>query len=244
MKIIIRDLIDRLKDCLDIKNDSDIAKMLNMAQNTLSGLIKRNSLQFETFEIIHKIIFENNLSTKWILYGIKDEVISSNSIINYQQELIKDIKTAKKPLILAGRGIKAGKTQADFDQFVETTKIPVITTLLGLDTISYSHQQRVGFIGSYGNRWANIAFGECDLLIVLGARLDIRQTGADTTFIANRKIYHIDCEFAEINNRVKGCKAVVSELNQFFVQFNDAILGTIFNFPYDWITYINELKEN
>lgn len=92
MKIIIRDLIDRLKDCLDIKNDSDIAKMLNMAQNTLSGLIKRNSLQFETFEIIHKIIFENNLSTKWILYGIKDEVISSNSIINYQHELIKDIK--------------------------------------------------------------------------------------------------------------------------------------------------------
>ena len=92
MKIIIRDLIDRLKDCLDIKNDSDIAKMLNMAQNTLSGLIKRNSLQFETFEIIHKIIFENNLSTKWILYGIKDEIISSNSIINYQEELIKDIK--------------------------------------------------------------------------------------------------------------------------------------------------------
>ena len=158
-------------------------------------------------------------------------------------ELIQDIKTAKKPLILAGRGIKAGKTQADFDQFVETTKIPVITTLLGLDTISYSHQQRVGFIGSYGNRWANIAFGECDLLIVLGARLDIRQTGADTTFIANRKIYHIDCEFAEINNRVKGCKAVVSELNQFFAQFNDAVFGTIFNFPYNWITYINELKE-
>lgn len=92
MKIIIRDLINRLKDCLDIKNDSDIAKMLNMAQNTLSGLIKRNSLQFETFEIIHKIIFENNLSTKWILYGIKDEIISSNSIINYQEELIKDIK--------------------------------------------------------------------------------------------------------------------------------------------------------
>ncbi len=92
MKIIIRDLIDRLKDCLDIKNDSDIAKMLNMAQNTLSGLIKRNSLQFETFEIIHKIIFENKLSTKWILYGVKDEVISSNSIINYQEELIKDIQ--------------------------------------------------------------------------------------------------------------------------------------------------------
>ncbi len=92
MKIIIRDLIDRLKDCLDIKNDSDIAKMLNMAQNTLSGLIKRNSLQFETFEIIHKIIFENNLSINWILYGIKDNNISSNQIVGYEEKLLENIK--------------------------------------------------------------------------------------------------------------------------------------------------------
>ncbi|MBL3518890.1 helix-turn-helix domain-containing protein [Arcobacter lanthieri] len=92
MKIIIRDLIDRLKDCLDIKNDSDIAKMLNMAQNTLSGLIKRNSLQFETFEIIHKIIFENNLSINWILYGVKDNNISSNQIVGYEEKLLENIK--------------------------------------------------------------------------------------------------------------------------------------------------------
>jgi acetolactate synthase-1/2/3 large subunit len=48
-------------------------------------------------------------------------------------------------------------------------------------------------------------FGECDSLIVLGSRLDIRQTGADTKFIENRKSIILDCEEAEINNRVKGC---------------------------------------
>lgn len=157
--------------------------------------------------------------------------------------LIQDIKIAKKPLILVGRGVKAGKTQEAFNQFINTTKIPVITTLLGLDTISYTNQQRVGFIGSYGNRWANIAFGECDLLIVLGARLDIRQTGADTTFIANRKIYHVDCESAEINNRVKGCEAIVAELDCFFDQFNKGVLGTSFNSLNDWTKYIEELKQ-
>ena len=67
MKIIIRDLIDRLKDCLDIKNDSDIAKMLNMPQNTLSGQITRNSLKFETFEILHKIMLENYLQNGYFM---------------------------------------------------------------------------------------------------------------------------------------------------------------------------------
>ncbi|MDD2640599.1 MAG: helix-turn-helix domain-containing protein [Arcobacteraceae bacterium] len=93
MKIIVRNLIDRLKDCLDIKNDSDIAKMLDMPQNTLSGQITRNSLKFETFEILHKIMLENNLSTNWIIYGIKNDHTSNKSIIdNIEQELIQDIK--------------------------------------------------------------------------------------------------------------------------------------------------------
>ena len=158
------------------------------------------------------------------------------------QNLIKDIKQAKRPLILAGRGIKASKSQNLFNQFVEKTKVPVITTLLGLDTINYDDKQRVGFIGSYGNRWANIAFGECDLLIVLGSRLDIRQTGADTKFIENRKIYHIDCEKAEINNRVKGCEAIVADLNSFFMDFGKAGSNFLFDFPEDWMNHINDLK--
>jgi acetolactate synthase I/II/III large subunit len=158
------------------------------------------------------------------------------------ENLIQDIKQAKRPLILAGRGIKAGKSQELFDAFVENTKIPVITTLLGLDTIGYNDPQRVGFIGSYGNRWANIAFGECDLLIVLGSRLDIRQTGADTKFIENRKIYHIDCEKAEINNRVKGCEIIVADLKKFFDSFQEGATKISFVFPEVWLKHINDLR--
>lgn len=159
------------------------------------------------------------------------------------QDLIKDIKKAKKALILSGRGIKAGNCQDLFNQFVSKTKIPVITTLLGLDTINYDDVQRVGFIGSYGNRWANIAFGECDLLIVLGSRLDIRQTGADTKFIENRKIYHIDCEKAEINNRVKGCEGIVADLDSFFKDFDTAVSSLLFDFPHTWMNHIDDLKK-
>lgn len=159
------------------------------------------------------------------------------------ESLSNEILKAKKPLVLSGRGIKASGSQELFNEFIDKTKIPVITSLLGLDTISFDDKSRVGFIGSYGNRWANIAFGECDLLIVLGARLDIRQTGADTNFIEKRKIYHIDCELAEINNRVKGCIAIESDLTDFFEQFSNVTEKNKFVSPTDWLSSISLLKQ-
>lgn len=174
---------------------------------------------------------------------IQDEHIVKHIDSSILESLSNEILKAKKPLVLSGRGIKASGSQELFNKFINKTKIPVITSLLGLDTISFDDKNRVGFIGSYGNRWANIAFGECDLLIVLGARLDIRQTGADTKFIENRKIFHIDCESAEINNRVKGCKAIVSDLQSFFSAFEKYNLNQNFEIQNDWMVYIEELKK-
>ena len=169
----------------------------------------------------------------------KEVAIYSDKVFD---DLIKDIHIAKRPLILVGRGIKASNTQIHLNEFLLKTKIPIITTLLGIDTVAYDSDLRVGFIGSYGNRWANIAFGECDLLIVLGSRLDIRQTGADTTFIQNRKIYHIDCEEGEINNRVKNCIPIIDELKHFFNRFKTQTSEITFKKPIEWLKYISDLR--
>jgi len=180
---------------------------------------------------------------------IEDNFLGSDSLkfskidTTILDHLIEDIKKAKKPLILSGRGIKASKSQELFNEFILKTQLPVITTLLGLDTIKYDNSQRAGFIGSYGNRWANVAFGECDLLIVLGSRLDIRQTGADTKFIENRKIYHIDCEKGEINNRVKGCESIVTDLKSFFNEFKENTVNDSFILKQEWFNQINDLKK-
>ena len=76
---------------------------------------------------------------------------------------------------------------------------------------------RVGLLGSYGNRWVNKSLGDSDFLLVVGSRLDVRQTGADTTgFVTGKKVFHIDIEPGELNNRVSGCETLVAELNDFF----------------------------
>ncbi len=177
---------------------------------------------------------------------IDSKFINSNFISFIEKEkfscLIQDIINAKKPLILAGRGIRAGNALSQFHKFAKLTQVPVVTTLLGLDVISFDDARRVGFIGSYGNRWANIALGNCDLLIVLGARLDIRQTGADTSFFEKRKIYHVDCEKDEINNRIKGCIPIISDLKYFFEEFNKIVDRKEFETKSDWINYIEHEK--
>jgi acetolactate synthase-1/2/3 large subunit len=141
-------------------------------------------------------------------------------------QLGRALAYAKRPLVLAGGGVNAGGALAAFRGLVEKLGVPVINSLMAVDVLPGDHPLRVGLIGSYGNRWANIALSESDFLLVLGSRLDVRQTGADTAdFKGQRAIYHVDCEAGELNNRVKDCYPLVSELNPFLIQAADALLS-------------------
>lgn len=157
--------------------------------------------------------------------------------------LSADIVSAKKPLLLLGRGVKAAFVQSELEQFLKITNLPVVTSLLALDAINFNSSQRMGFIGSYGNRWANIALGDCDLLIVLGSRLDIRQTGADTAFFGKRKIYHIDCEEGEINNRIQGCTSILSDVKTFLQIFILKSKNVVFDKKINWFKEIKLLQK-
>jgi acetolactate synthase-1/2/3 large subunit len=126
------------------------------------------------------------------------------------------LANAQRPLILVGGGIHVGTARYLFRHLVEKTHVPVVNSLMAVDALPYGHPLRVGFIGSYGNRWANLAIGDSDFLLVLGSRLDIRQTGADTRgFQGKRVIYHMDCESGEINNRLSGCVPVQAHIEDF-----------------------------
>lgn len=136
--------------------------------------------------------------------------------VSFCRELQTSLEKAKRPLVLAGGGISAAGGMSDFRRLADAWEIPVVNSLMAVDVLPYLHPLRVGLIGSYGNRWANVALSESDLLVVLGSRLDIRQTGADVAaFKGERQIYHIDCEPGELNNRVRGCRALICELRRF-----------------------------
>ncbi len=132
------------------------------------------------------------------------------------QHLRDTLLKARKPLVLVGAGVRASGSLKEFLALVELLQIPVVNSLLAVDALGYEHPLRVGMIGSYANRWANHALGSSDLIVVLGSRLDIRQTGNDVSFFkGDRTIVHVDVEPGEMNNRVLGCIAIRSELKTF-----------------------------
>jgi len=135
---------------------------------------------------------------------------------SFWKRLGGQMRAAQRPLILVGGGIRSGLATGLLREFVTQAGIPVVHSLMGVDVLAYTHPLRVGMIGSYGNRWANWAVGMSDFLLVLGSRLDVRQTGSETqSFKSGRVIVHVDCDVGEINNRVMGCEPIVSQLKDF-----------------------------
>ncbi len=95
-------------------------------------------------------------------------------------ELLDAIGASSRPVILAGSGIKTAGAVKLLNEVAAHLSIPVITTMLAVDICKDSY----GFIGAYGSRTANFIAAKSDLVISLGARLDVRQIGANRSAFA------------------------------------------------------------
>jgi acetolactate synthase-1/2/3 large subunit len=160
------------------------------------------------------------------------------------EDIICQLSEAQRPMVLVGGGIHSANAVHLLRQFVDIVQIPVVNSLLAVDVLPYQHPLRIGLLGTYGNRWANLAMGRADSLLVLGSRLDIRQTGSDVaSFKADRVIYHVDIEEAEINNRLKGCKPVISHLHSFLTTLVGLVSKRHLTERIEWISEIQDLRK-
>ncbi|MDD4915869.1 MAG: thiamine pyrophosphate-binding protein [Methylococcales bacterium] len=126
---------------------------------------------------------------------------------------------AQKPLLCIGGGARWADGLNDWLLDAEAAGIPYVATLMGQERLP-AGQAYFNMIGSYGNRTANWAIQNCDLLLVVGARLDVRQTGADTgDFARNAVIVQIDIDPAQLNNRIKAALNICIAAADFFKAF-------------------------
>src|SRR5208337_3351715 len=75
------------------------------------------------------------------------------------------LNTAKRPVILAGRGVMLSGAMRKREEFVRTSNIPVAMTLLGIGCFPASDPMNLGMMGMHGEAWVNTAIQEADLLI-------------------------------------------------------------------------------
>jgi len=121
------------------------------------------------------------------------------------------LNSAKRPLILAGRGIMLSGAMRTFEQFVHTSNIPVAMTLLGIGGFPASDPLNLGMMGMHGEAWVNNAIQEADLLIAVGMRFDDRVTGDLRVYARNARKIHIEVDRAEINKNVKVDAAIIGD---------------------------------
>ena len=109
------------------------------------------------------------------------------------------IQHSQKPIFLVGGGVILSETTKYLEDIVNTTKIPVVTTLMGKGAIPDSHELHLGMGGMHGSYASNKAISGCDLLIALGARFDERLTSRADTFAPNAQIIHFEIDDVEID---------------------------------------------
>lgn len=124
----------------------------------------------ETEELVH---FDPQAESTGCASGPeKDGKIRETARIIFQK-----IKEAKAPLILAGTGVRLGGAQKLLLELLDKWKIPVVTAWNANDTVAWDNPYFAGMPGTVGTRPGNFAVQNCDLLLSLGCRLNIRLIG-------------------------------------------------------------------
>lgn len=124
------------------------------------------------------------------------------------------INSAKRPVILAGQGIKLSGATAQVLELADTARIPIAVTLLGLGVIPASSQYNLGMMGMHGEAWVNQAIQQADLLIALGMRFDDRVTGNLKTYAPHAKKIHVEIDPSEVNKNVHVDVPLIGDLRE------------------------------
>ena len=108
----------------------------------------------------------------------------------------------KKPVLLVGNGVRTANAVDMVHEFVKKTNIPLLTTMNAVDLAQ--DDLHIGFIGTHGNRIANMILTHCDLIVSVGARLGIRQVGRYTSnFAPQADLVRDDIDENELSRNIK-----------------------------------------
>jgi acetolactate synthase-1/2/3 large subunit len=155
--------------------------------------------------------------------------------------IVQCIAQAHRPMLLLGAGCMDKANEPLLTTFLERSKMPFVTSLMGRGCMDETYPYYVGMVGSYGNRCANIAISQADVLIALGSRLDTRQTGALLEqFLPNGTIIHVDVDEHELDcHRLKNRMAVHTTVSDFLCNLLSQNIGyQDYTLWQDWIVRV------
>lgn len=158
-------------------------------------------------------------------------------------EILKNkLKSASRPIIVAGHGIRLSGMENEFLRLIEKSNIPIVTTFNGFDILPSNHKNYVGRIGTIGQRAGNFALQNADLLICLGTRNNIRQVSYNSeNFAKNAYKVVVDIDKSELlKHTLTPDLSIQANLKEFLPLFSDVLGQTLVS--EDWLLFCKNLE--
>jgi len=155
------------------------------------------------------------------------------------------LKEAKRPLLLAGHGVRLAGATNEFLKLAERHQIPLTTSWNADDIVNFDHDLFIGRPGAFASRGVNFAIQNADLLISIGSRLPFMITGYNSKdFARNARVVMVDIDQTELD---KSClnifSKVRSDANDFLVALNQQLSKDQFQAPQEWIKHCQNWKQ-
>jgi acetolactate synthase I/II/III large subunit len=156
--------------------------------------------------------------------------------------LVARLKESKRPLILGGTGVRLANVRERLLRLIETLGIPMATAWTH-DLIASDHPLFAGRPGTIGTRPGNFAVQAADLVLVLGSRLNIRQTSYNfDTFAKNAWVCQVDVDPAELAKPTyRPHHGISADLGDFLDEFERQTSGGLPDFS-AWSAWTRELR--
>ncbi len=169
-----------------------------------------------------------------------NQKLKINVNLNRVKKVANILKNAERPSILIGGGVTR-KTSKNLLSKLKKIKVPLFTTYNGADRVPSDFPNYFGRPNTWGKRYSNIYIQQSDLLLVLGSRLGLQQTGFNwKEFIPKGKIIQVDTDDRELKKGHPNIDiAIKDDVNLFIKNLLDHNLGD----HSSWINYGKKIKE-
>jgi acetolactate synthase-1/2/3 large subunit len=130
-------------------------------------------------------------------------------------EALELLRNAERPVLVIGNGVRLANAEKACRTLVDHLGIPVVSSWTAADIIPTDHPLYIGRFGIFGDRGSNFAVQNADLLLVIGSRLSIPQTGHNVaTFAREAKIVWVDADEAEMK-KLPAAMRIVQDARDF-----------------------------
>lgn len=186
-----------------------------------------------------KMIDENALRK----YDPKEDELILPEINNEIDKLKELLRNSKKPLVIAGHGIRLSGALSEFESLLSKLEIPTVTTMNGFDTVKGDNPNFVARIGTVANRAGNFILQNADLVISIGSRNNIRQISYNwENFAKNAKFVCVDIDKAELDKPTLSPELKIHADAKCFIEKLLNEENFIWNKNENWLNWCREIK--